>query len=224
MTDTFEAIRQRIESAGLSARGGFHPGPAEGLEPIGGAPVRSLILIGLTGQRQWPEFAVSPEYRDGLRDPLDRWSTRLIGTLARELGGRALYPFEGPPWLPFQRWAQRALAVHVSPLGLLIDPEFGLWHSYRGALALTFEVAFPVVAASPSPCEACAGRPCLHTCPVNAFSRHGYDVGSCRNHVQSGPVECRKTGCAARRACPVGAQHAHSAAQAEFYMSAFARG
>ena len=42
-----------------------------------------------------------------LDDPLDRWSRRLIERLARELGGRALFPFGGPPFLPFQRWASQ---------------------------------------------------------------------------------------------------------------------
>lgn len=223
MTGAFEQIRRRIEAAGFCARGGFEPLPADELAPIDGVPVRSLILVGLTGRRQWRQFADSPEYGDGRPDPLDRWSARLIGGLARELGGNAVYPFEGPPWFPFQRWARRALVLHESPLGLLIDPEFGLWHSYRGALLLPFEVRFPAPVSWEHPCSGCATKPCLHTCPVDAFTEQGYRVGSCRDHVQSEHVACRKSGCLARRACPVGAQHAHSAAQAEFYMRAFAR-
>ena len=47
----------------------------------------------------------------------------MIEALARELGGKALFPFGGPPFLPFQRWAQRAEPVHSSPIGLLIHPR-----------------------------------------------------------------------------------------------------
>jgi hypothetical protein len=220
---TFEQIGQRIEAVGLGARGGFHPRPSDELGDIDGAPVRSLILVGLAGAAQWRKFADSPEYLDGRPDPLDRWSARLIGALAHELAGRALYPFEGPPWFPFQRWARRALVLHLSPLGLLIDPKFGLWHSYRGALALPFEVTFPAPVPWPSPCPSCVTKPCLRACPVDAFTETANDVRACRVHVQSDQVECRKIGCLARRACPVGAQHTHSPAQAAFYMSAFAQ-
>ena len=43
----------------------------------------------------------------------------IIGTLAQNLGAVALYPFGGPPYWPFQQWAQRCEPVHPSPLGLL---------------------------------------------------------------------------------------------------------
>ncbi|MBV9914409.1 MAG: hypothetical protein JOZ93_17655, partial [Sinobacteraceae bacterium] len=133
---------------------------------VDGRPVLTLVMIGFTSVGHWQSFANSPEYRDGRADPLDRWSRRVIDALAGELGGRALYPFGGPPWWPFQRWARRALALHVSPLGVLIDPIFGLWHSYRGALALTTEVALPTPVPWQNPCEHCQAKPCLHTCPV----------------------------------------------------------
>ena len=41
----------------------------------------------------------------------------------------ALFPFGGPPHFPFQQWARRAEPVHPSPIGLLIHPIYGLWHS-----------------------------------------------------------------------------------------------
>ena len=47
---------------------------------------------------------------------------------------RSCTPRTGRPWLPFQQWARKAEPVHVSPLGVLIHPDYGLWHSYRGAL------------------------------------------------------------------------------------------
>jgi hypothetical protein len=42
------------------------------------------------------------------------------------------------------RWSEtRAKPVHFSRIGLLIHPYYGLWHSYRGALGLTEELAVP---------------------------------------------------------------------------------
>ena len=177
---TYEQLQQRIESAGLAARGGFHVEPADGL-----GDARTLILIGFTRIQHWETFAHSPEYTDGRPDPLDRWSLRTIDVLAEQVGGRALYPIDGPPLWPFQRWARRALALHVSPLGVLLDPEFGLWHSYRGALALPIEVSLPTPTQWPHPCESCESKPCLHTCPVAAVQAGAYEVDSCRAQVRS---------------------------------------
>jgi len=232
---TYEQLQQRIESAGLAARGGFHVEPADGL-----GDARTLIMIGFTRIQHWETFAHSPEYTDGRPHPLDRWSMRTIDLLAEQIGGRALYPSDGPPFWPFQRWARRALALHVSPLGVLLDPEFGLWHSYRGALALPIDVALPTPTPWPHPCESCESKPCLHTCPVGAVQAGAYDVDSCRAQVRSTPTGaerresreapaarrgatgCRTVGCLARRACPIGSANAYLPAQASFHMRAFA--
>ena len=88
----------------------------------------------------------------GPADPLDRFSRRVVGALARALGVTALYPFGGPPHLPFQQWAQRAEPVHPSPIGVLIHPVYGPWHSYRGALG--FVHALDVAPLAPSAARA----------------------------------------------------------------------
>jgi hypothetical protein len=220
---TYEQLERLLESAGLAARGGFHPQPGDALADIDGHPVRTLIMVGFTGTRQWATFANSPEYHDGLVNPLDRWSRRIIDDLAHQLGGGALYPFDGPPWRPFQQWAKRALTLHPSPLGVLIDQTFGLWHSYRGALILTVDVALPAAADWPSPCEQCESKPCLHACPAEAVQPGAYDVKACRQYVRLTETGCRLVGCLARQACPVGAEHAYPPAQAAFYTRAFAK-
>jgi hypothetical protein len=188
------------------------------------AGIRTIVLAGMVGREGWSAFAASPEAGDGLADPLDRWSRRVIEALARELGGKALFPFGGPPYLPFQQWAQRAEPVHPSPIGILIHPRYGLWHSYRGALGLSEKLAISEPAAVPSPCESCTGRWCLNTCPVGAFSSVGYDVAACVAYVKSEGADCMALGCRAHRACPVGAEHAYGPEQANFIMRAFLRG
>ena len=133
----------------------------------------------MAGRDGWPAFAASAEARDGVDHPLDRWSRRVIDALARDLGAVALYPFGGPPHWPFQQWARRAEPVHPSPIGILIHPAYGLWHSYRGALGFAEALDVPPLEASPSPCDSCRGRWCLSGCPVGAFSAEGYDVAAC---------------------------------------------
>jgi hypothetical protein len=182
----------------------------------------TLVLLGFVGGKGWQHFAESPEARDGERNPLDRWSRRVIDGIASALGTASLYPFGGPPFLPFQRWAQKADQVFVSPLGILVHPEFGLWHSYRGALAFAEPLALPPKPARVSPCTRCADKPCLTACPVSAFSTDGYDVGGCRAHISShAGAACIDGGCLARLACPIGEEHRYDRGQASFHMRAF---
>jgi hypothetical protein len=218
---------ERVEAAaaarGLAVRGAFHPAQDDGVPVLpDGAQAGTLVLLGMVGRRHWPAFAASPEVEDGGADPLDRWSRRVIGELAAELAAHPLYPFEGPPWLPFQRWALKAEPVHRSALGVLIHPEWGLWHSYRGALAMAGSWTIPASVDRGSPCDRCLAKPCLSACPVGAFSAERYDVDACAAHLR-GPDggDCLERGCPARRACPVGDAHQYGAAQAAFYMRAF---
>lgn len=215
-------IEARIAVAGLAPRGALHLADEDRTGDLAGQ--RSLVLIGLAGQHGWHAFAASPEAQDGAPDPLDRFSRRVIDDLAQACGGRALYPFGGPPHWPFQRWAQRAEPLYPSPLGLLIHPRYGLWHSYRGAIALARELALPEPERTQSPCDACPARPCLKACPVGAFGAAGYAVESCADWLRgAGAKTCMQHGCLARRACPVGADFAHVPEQVRFGMRAFLR-
>ncbi len=217
---SLEAIANAAERAGLAMQGAFALDEDERRGGLSG--VTTIALLGLAAGRGWATFAASPEARDGAVDPLDRWSRRVAGALAAELGAHALYPFGGPPHWPLQRWARRAEPMHVSPHGLLIHPTYGLWRGYRGALAFAERIVIAPRAAVASPCETCVARPCLSACPVGAFSADGYDVAACAAHLRrEAGRPCLEGGCLARRACPVGAEYAQSAAEASFHMRAF---
>jgi hypothetical protein len=214
------SIVRAIERRDLAAYGALTLADDE--REGGLADVATIALIGLDGRRGWTAFSASPEADDRAADPLDRWSRRVVDSLAVELGARALYPFDGPPHWPFQRWARRAEWVHVSPLGLLIHPSDGLWRGYRGALAFAERLAVPPVRATTSPCSACRARPCLSACPVGAFTGAGYDVAACTAHLSDrAGGDCMERGCLARRACPVGAERAQDPQEAAFHMRAF---
>jgi hypothetical protein len=209
-----------VKLAGLVPRGALRLEDSERRGAL--ADVRAIVLVGFAGRQGWDAFAASPEARDGAEHPLDRWSRRVIEALARELGATALFPFGRPPFWPFQQWARRTELVHPSPIGVLIHPSYGLWHSYRGALGFHQALAVPEPEAIPSPCETCEGRWCLSACPVGAFSERGYDVAACAGHLKSQEgADCMDLGCRARRACPIGAEHAYGAEQASFMMLAF---
>jgi hypothetical protein len=212
----YETIATGLRGLGLIARGGFHPEAADG---VPGNPV-VLVMIGNAGPAMWPVFA---RERTPGPDAMNRWSRRHIDAVAAQLGARALYPFDGPPWYPFQRWAQRAEPVFPSPIGMLIHAEHGLWHAYRGALAFDCAIeGLPEQGDVTSPCESCADKPCLSTCPVAAFDGRAYDVPTCAAHLRRPEgADCLDLGCRARRACPVGRDAIYLPEQAAFHMAAF---
>ncbi len=220
--DRRAVLEAAVHAAGLASRGVVRLGRQDGVEALpDGRPAISALLVGWRGHDGWAAFAGSEERRDGRADPLDRWSSRVIGDLAARFGAMAVFPFTGPPFRPFLRWGLRAEGLTTSPLGLAIDAEVGLWHGYRGAI-VTAEDLGPEAAVQTSPCVTCAGRPCLSACPANAFAATGYDVAVCRGFLEShaGGL-CRTDGCRARDACPVGRRHRYAADQIRFLMSAF---
>lgn len=217
MPTMLETIAARAAENGLTLTGAFHPGPADGA-PAG---TETLVLLGYGGPDMWAAFTAAPEFADGARHPLDRWSSRLIGALAAEIGGEALFPFGGPPYQPFIRWTYAAEPIHQSRLGMSIHVRYGLWSGWRGAIALGEPLALAPVETGDHPCAPCPA-PCRTACPVGAFSDAGYDADACRAHLNSGEGDaCRRGGCLARRACPVGAAFAQSAQQAAFHLEAF---
>ncbi len=221
----FSDIEAVCSAIGLAVRGAFHPELEDGVPQMAnGQPTGTLVLLGNVGADLWAQFSHASEFADGRPDPLNRWSERVIGDLAGDVGGEALYPFGGPPHLPFVAWAKRAEPVSESPLGMLIHPDHGLWHAYRGALALKERVTLPPRDERPPPCDTCVERPCLGACPVAAFSTKGYDVAACTEHIATPPGrDCLDLGCRARRACPVGRAVQYEAVQASFHMAAFLR-
>ncbi len=215
-------IGAALERHGVLIRGVVNFGPGEGPLLDDGSLAGSVVLLGNAGVSIWPAFI---EWRKdhGGPDPLDRWSKALILPLAEQFGATAYFPSD-PPWQPFQRWATSAEGLKPSPLGILIHPEFGLWHGYRGALG--FAVA---IENSPDegnhPCEHCVEKPCLSACPVDAVSQVGFDIPRCRTHLASnmGQVTCMDSGCVARDACPVGARYRYPPDQLRFHMEALMR-
>jgi hypothetical protein len=209
-----EAVAAAAGADGLAVLGAFHPQPADAAPDGCG----TLALLGPDEPRFWALFAASPERGDGGRDPLDRWSTRVIGALAGRLGARAVFPFGGPPYPPFIAWARRSGSAWASPVGLLVHADRGLMVSYRGALALPGRLALPAPPARP--CDACR-KPCLAACPVGALGGAGYDLAACHGYLDTAAgADCMGRGCAVRRACPVGAG-LRPEAQSAFHMAAF---
>jgi len=188
-------------------------------------PVRALLLVGNGGPSFWPVFSRSVEFVDGGADPLDRWSVRVGNGLAATLRGRAIFPFEGPPFPPFLSWAAKAGTAVSSRLTLFMHQDFGLWHAYRFAVAVPESPGRSSAgAAFESHCLKCVEQPCLEACPVSAFSGPAYRSDQCVDFLgRDMESACRRLGCASRRACPVGRAFTYLPEQARFHMEAFVK-
>lgn len=218
---TYAAVAAAVEATGMIARGGFVTDPTGSGVPVrgDGRTTRTVVMIGNVGGAMWSRFR--REQTAG-PNPLDRWTRAALRPVAERFGADYVHPSD-EPFQPFQRWAQRADDVWQSPIGLMIHPEYGLWHAYRGALLFADEVVgLPLVGGRSRPCDTCVEMACLSTCPVGAFTPDGYDADACAGHVRSGTEPtCLTDGCAARCACPVGTQYRYEPDQMRFHMGAF---
>jgi hypothetical protein len=237
MNQAAESLVEVLGRQGLHCLGWFR------LEAADIAPGSMPVTAGMPGllfgsaRPMWDVFAASREHGDGLPDPLDRWTARIVNaaTADHAPGALPLFPF-GPVIWPFQRFARRAAGLGGSPLGILIHPHFGLWHALRAAVVFPgLDVAIAPVEKLIHPCDECVEKPCLSACPVNALSGGSFDVRACRGYLagladggssaatssndSSGP-DCMTGGCAARNACPVGRQLRYHPDQIRFHMEA----
>ncbi|MDG4874549.1 hypothetical protein P9273_05495 [Mesorhizobium sp. WSM4935] len=222
--DRVEGVAAALAASGLILRGGFSFGDDE-MAPTGssGAPAKSMLLVGQAGAAPWPHFQRWRERqaRD-IANPLDSWSREVIGTVAQGFGARAVSPSDRP-YLPFQHWAMRAEGLKPSPLGILMHPTYGLWHAYRGALLFEDEISLPEPHAAIHLCDTCVAKPCLNSCPVDAYSGDGFAHQACLAHVRgTDGTPCLAGGCLDRNACPYGAEYRYPPEVQAFHMAAFA--
>jgi epoxyqueuosine reductase len=205
---TPDRIEARLGRDQLTIMGGLHE---EG---------HTLYLIGAAEPGFWTHLTSNAEWQDGAADPIDRWSQRVLTAAATELGAQPVFPFWGPPWHPFYRWALHSGQAWESPLRLLVHAEAGVFASYRGALK--FHGTLPLPEAQPRPCDSCADKPCLTACPATALTGDGYDLPSCHRFLdEPAGVDCMNDGCAVRRACPVSRSYARLPSLSAYHMRQF---
>jgi len=203
-------IQAALSPSGLAVRGGFNFAAGDDA-PAGpdGHPAKAVLLVGNAGGAFWPQFeAWRATQPTNLADPFDTWSRVVLEEVAATCGARVIMPND-KPFAPFQQWAMRAEGLKASPLGILMHPEYGLWHAYRGALLFDEALAAEDLNQEPENpihlCALCDRKPCLNACPVGAFGSR-FDHVACGSHIGSASGRmCMEGGCLARNACPHGA-------------------
>ncbi|MGL6209597.1 MAG: ferredoxin [Paracoccaceae bacterium] len=211
---SLDYIAARCAEQHIAVLGGF----ACEDDPALPAGTRRVLLLGPAEPGFWAHLQGQPEW--GAADPVDRWSRRVIGRMACDLGAKALFPFGGPPWHPFYQWALRTGRVWDSPVRLLVQAEQGLMVSFRGALALKEAIEAPPPVQRP--CDDCA-KPCLDACPVGALTGAGYDLPGCHAHLDQPGTACMAGGCLVRRACPLAHGYARLPEHSAYHMRQFHR-
>ncbi len=212
-----------MSGTGLFVRGGFHPTGDDAVPALAdGRPAQTVVLVGNAGGDLWRAFTADNPSMAG-DHPLDRWVDGHLEKAAGAVGGELVFPTRRP-YPPIMRWARRAGPVHGSPINLLIHPDFGLWHVYRGAFLFADRLDLPAKEVRPSPCDTCEKKPCLKACPAESFKPDRFDAVACVTHVESpAGANCAARGCLARRACPVGRDHAYPVEAGAYHMGAVVR-
>ncbi len=211
----YQAIVKQAAELHLEVLGGF----ACDNDPTLPQGTRTLLLLGPREPGFWANLKASAEWNGP--DPVDRWSRRVVGGLACDLGAKALFPFGGPPYQPFYAWALRSGSIWESPVRLLVHGTQGLFVSFRGALALKDAMDLPPAPARP--CDTCAA-PCVTACPVGALTTSGYDVPRCHSYLDSAAGQtCMTGGCLVRATCPASLGYARMHEQSAYHMRQFHR-
>lgn len=184
---------------------------------------RSAVVLATGGPAFFRAFRESPDAQEPI-DPLDRFLVRVVEAAVRaEPAAVAGYYFERRGGFADFMELARVCGLGVpSRLGILIHPEFGPWLAIR-ALILTERLLAATQGDSGfEPCSGCPA-PCAGACPGDALHAAVFDLPRCAAHSERDPA-CQ-LGCAARRACPVGAPHRYDPdAEAHHRAAALAHG
>ena len=217
-------LQSELEAHGLVLLGGFAPKLDQVVPDLSdGSLPKALGVVASAGPAMWAHLQQAPEHEDSPH-PVNAWSARVIRDIAQAQAAEVVFPFDGPPYWPFQQWLMALPGMSQSPLGVVMSARYGPWFALRGALLFAETHAFPAPDEGPGPCPGCADKPCLDACPVEALTRQSaFNAGRCREHVRSRPeAHCATRGCLVRHACPWGQDYAYLPEQANHHMRAFA--
>jgi epoxyqueuosine reductase len=194
-----------------------HGVPAATVVPV--AEYRRLVVVGHGGRRMWEalqEFGMETD------DPVDDYSIALTRRFIQEYldGASHLWLYPGTEYIvPLQQLGEAAGWSYPSPLGLGISPVFGVWFAYRTAFLIDADLPLVFEEATPSPCDSCAAKPCIQSCPVGAVQvrmRVSFDVEGCARHRLRRGSPCADR-CLARMACPYFPEHRYTLPQMRYH-------
>lgn len=186
---------------------------------------QSVIIVGFMGNKFWNilnnYITAKPDFMKSGGNIIDEYSIITVNQALDFLSkysrnNTAVYPFgDKADYLDFRTLGRLGGVGVDSILGMLINPEYGTWISFRGAI-LT-DIVFdrydnPLLRFNP--CPSCS-KPCIFACPVKSVSEKGWNWRKCLDFRVSNS-DCKST-CYSRRACPYGEKHQYSNDQFEHH-------
>jgi hypothetical protein len=222
-------IGRALDAAGFDLRGVLPVAAYDALVPppwrsAAQQPVaRSAVLLACGGRALFRAFQGSEESRRAA-DPLDAYTERIAAEAARGLvaGGsaaRVLFahrPIDGR-FADFVALGRACGLGSPSRLGLLVHPAYGPWLSLRAVVLTGLALGPTPPLADFDPCADCPA-PCAAACRGAALRGDRIDVGACAS-ARAVVSACRLR-CDARRACPLGREHAYDAEAEAHHMAA----
>lgn len=146
-------------------------------------------------------------------DPIDAYTVacvrRFFASQAPGVAYRILYP--GVPSVGLQALGQLAGWHHAAPFMVGIDPQWGSWFAYRALIVAASDFPLSAPQTHAHPCAACSVPVCRTACPAAALQA-SFDLAACTDFRLQPASPCA-TNCLARRACPLGRQHAYDESQ-----------
>ncbi len=229
LTRVWVVPRAVVEAACQASPVGAEP-PSAPVTPARFHPLYGrVVLLASGGRAFWEAFRRAwPRMEEAAPHPLDRFSETAVGALAAHLrqwdpGTVDVFPFHhARQLLGFGRLlggAAHAPWSAAAPFGLAVDPVFGPWWVWRGALLTALELPPSDMPADAS-CTGCPA-PCVQACPVGAVAMEGFDWEACAAFRLRDP--CCEERCLARSACPVGAEHRYGQEQMAYHYAASLR-
>jgi hypothetical protein len=184
---------------------------------------QSAIVLANGGTALWDAFVVdvqqSPLHLSQQQHPFDAFVHRLLlrsdpnPPPSRRWIRCAAEPEE---FIDFRPLGREAGLGFQSNMGLLINPEYGLWIGLRAVLLSTEKLEVSQKKQEQlSPCANCTEKPCISACPGSAVSETGWDMGICSKYHNISQ-DCHGR-CHSRLACPIGKKHRHGTLQHHYH-------
>lgn len=175
-----------------------------------------IILIGNGGRALWASIPPSQWLQ---ADPIDQYSSAAAGRFAQQVltqdNFQIIYPGITP--VALQQLGTVAGWHTPSPLGIGINPQWGLWYAYRVAAITNDPLPEIWCPAPPSPCAACAEKPCLSVCPAGALSATStIEMNMCAGYRLTPESSCADR-CQARLSCPVATEQRYTLDQIQYH-------
>lgn len=200
--------------------------PEAVLRPLreSGAPVAEythLVLLGHGGGRLWGRVQA---FGMKTADPVDHYSLTIACQYIERCLDNAphliLYPLTDF-LIPLTQLGELAGWSYPAPIGLGINPTYGVWFAYRVAFLVNdnrLPAAEHRLPAADHPCASCTDKPCLAACPARAVrpDPQQFDIFTCVRHRLEHKSSCADR-CLARLACPVAPEHRYSLAQIRYH-------